>query len=114
MQEFDTETGKFLQTQETVWILPDNIRITDIVLTKPATQEHQFRFYVNGESRLNDFFAAQLSPDTEGRLNWRSQNIVLVRGRQFQVKGAQTSVAAGASAAAEKVTMTIQYETVSE
>jgi len=102
-QAYDSEKGTFLGVGETSVFIDSPIVITDIALTKAADEEHQFRIYTNGESKLNDFFSGQISPDTEGRLSWGNQRILIQGLRTLQVRGAQLT-----GNTAEKVVLTIQ------
>lgn len=105
-QDYNGETGTFVSTNEKIWINARAIRITDVVLTKTSVGDHQYRIFVNGESRLNDFFSGQINPATEGRIAWKPQNIIIRGQRQIQIKGAQLS------GATEETILTIQYDEI--
>lgn len=102
-QAFDTEKGTFLGVGEDSVFVDRPMQIVDMVLTKEASEDHQFRIYTNGESKLNDFFAGQISPNTEGRVSWVNQNIIIQGLKTLQIRGAQLS-----GNTAEKVILMIQ------
>lgn len=102
-QAYDTEKGTFLGVGEDSVFIDREMQIVDMVLTKEADEDHQFRIYTNGESKLNDFFAGQISPNTEGRVSWVNQNIRIQALRTLQIRGAQLS-----GNTAEKVILMIQ------
>lgn len=102
-QSYDEEKGTFLGVGETSVFVDRPLQIVDMATTKETTNQHQFRIYTNGESKLNDFFSGQISPDTEGRLSWANQGIVIGAQRTLQIRGAQLD-----GNTAEKVILTVQ------
>ena len=102
-QAYDTEKGTFLGIGEDSVFIDRPMQVVDLVLSEKAAESHQFRIYTNGESKLNDFFSGQINPETEGRIAWVNQNIVIDALRTLQVRGAQLS-----GNSAEKVILTMQ------
>lgn len=99
-QTDDSEKATIAETGESQFALPFDITIVDVVLDKTSTQNHQYRFYVNGQARGAQFFSGQINPATQGRLNWANQNIRIPKGSTIQMRGSQKD---GSSAEATKV-----------
>jgi hypothetical protein len=100
----DAEILTILETGEKQYALPYDITIVDIVLSKPASQDHQYRFYVNGKAQGANFYAGQINPSTQGRLNWANQRIVIPKGSTIQIKGSQKS-----GSSAEETIVLVQF-----
>jgi hypothetical protein len=103
-QADDTETLIILETGERSYTLPYDITIVDVVLDKPATQNHQYRFYVNGRAQGANFYSGQINPSTQGRLNWANQRIVIPKGSTLQIKGSQKT-----GTSAEETIVLVQF-----
>ena len=105
-QSDDAETATILETGESSMALPNDIQVVDVVLAKTATQNHQYRFYVNGKAQGSQFFSGQINPATQGRLNWANQNIRIPKGSTLQMRGSQKD---DTGDAAEATTVLLQY-----
>ncbi|MGI0025779.1 MAG: hypothetical protein ACREA4_11645 [Nitrososphaera sp.] len=89
LQADDLETSTIIETGDKSMALPTAIKIVDVVADRTATSQHQRRFYVNGKAQGSQFFQAQINPNTQGRLNWANQNIIIPKGATIQMRGAQ-------------------------
>ena len=100
----DTEVLTVLETGEKQYTLPYDITVVDVVLDKPANQNHQYRFYVNGKAQGANFYSGQINPSTQGRINWANQRIVIPKGSTIQLRGAQKS-----GTSAEETIVLVQF-----
>jgi hypothetical protein len=103
-QADDAETLTILETGEKQYALPYDITIVDVVLDRTASQNHQYRFYVNGRAQGSNFYSGQINPATQGRLNWANQRITIPKGSTIQIKGAQKS-----GTSAERTVVLVQF-----
>ncbi len=103
-QADNAETTTVAETGEVGISLPFDVGIVDIVLASTATNNHEFQFFINGHAQGSQFFAGQVNPATQGRLNWANQRITIKSGSRIQVKKAQK-----AGAAAEATTLLVQF-----
>lgn len=99
-QADDAETCTIKETGESGISIVQNSTVVDVVLNVAAAQGHQYRWYANGHSVGSFFYAAQINPSTQGRINWANQRIQIPSGTRLQLKAAQTT---GASAEATNI-----------
>lgn len=107
-QADNSETGTWEQTNEKTLTLPMTIAIQDIVLSKKAAQNHMYQLYVNGRAQENFIPSGVLNPETEGRMTWADQGMVIPAGSNFQIRAAQKD-----GNDAEATTLIIKYAEVS-
>ena len=101
----DSETAIIQETGTTQINIPQNIRLTDIVIGATAAQGHQYSIWTSGRKQSSNLSAAQMNPASQGRFSVHGQNIVVASGTSLQVRGSQTSTAG----AAEPTTVTLEY-----
>ena len=94
----DSQTSTIQETGTTQINIPQNIRLTDIVLDITAGQTHQYSIWTSGRKQSSNLSAAQLNPASQGRFSVRGQNIVIAAGTSLQMRGSQTSTAGAAEA----------------
>jgi len=105
----DAETSTILETGDNSMTLPYNIQIVDWVLNSTATQDHEYRIYVNGKAQGAQVRSALLNPASQGRFSIANQNIKISAGATLQMKGSQKTDTAGA---AEATIATLAYVTL--
>lgn len=93
----DTETANIQETGTTQINIPQNIRLTDIILDVTAAQNHQYSIWTSGRKQSSNLSAAQMNPASQGRFSVRGQNIVIAAGTSVQMRGSQLSDTAGAA-----------------
>tara|TARA_Y100001949_G_C15727762_1_gene217995 strand:+ start:136 stop:504 length:369 start_codon:yes stop_codon:yes gene_type:complete len=103
---FDSETSTIQETGTTQINIPQNIRLTDIVLNITAGQNHQYSIWTSGRKQSSNVSSAQLNPASQGRFSVRGQNIVIANGTSLQMRGSQLSDTAGA---AEPTSVLLEY-----
>lgn len=101
----DSETSTIEETGTTQINIPQNIRLTDLVIAATAGQGHQYSIWTSGRKQSSNLSAAQMNPASQGRFSVRGQNIVIAAGTSLQMRGSQTSTAG----AAEATTVTLEY-----
>ena len=101
----DTETANIQETGTTQINIPQNIRLTDLILDVTAAQNHQYSIWTSGRKQSSNLSAAQMNPASQGRFSVNGQNIVIAAGTSLQLRGSQTSTAG----AAEATTVTLEY-----
>jgi len=101
----DSETATIQETGTTQINIPQNIRLTDVVIAATAGQQHQYSIWTSGRKQSSNLSAAQMNPASQGRFSVRGQNIVIAAGTSLQLRGSQTSTAG----AAEATTVTLEY-----
>ena len=101
----DSETSTIEETGTTQINIPQNIRLTDLVLDITAGQTHQYSIWTSGRKQSSNLSAAQMNPASQGRFSIRNQNIVIAAGTSIQMRGSQTSTAG----AAEPTTVLMEY-----
>ena len=106
---FDTETSNIEETGTTQINIPQNIRLTDLILGSTAAQSHQYSIWTSGRKQSSNLSAAQMNPASQGRFSIRNQGIVISGGVSIQMRGRQLSDAAGA---AEPTTVLMEYVAV--
>lgn len=94
----DSETATIQETGTTQINIPQNIRLTDLVLDITAGQTHQYSIWTSGRKQSSNLSAAQLNPASQGRFSVRNQGIVIAAGTSIQMRGSQTSTAGSAEA----------------
>ena len=90
----DTEIATIEETGTTQINIPQNIRLTDIILNITAQDEHQYSIWTSGRKQSSNISSAQLNPASQGRFSIRGQNIVIPAGTSIQCRGAQFTIAA--------------------
>ena len=93
MQVQDTEVATIEETGTTQINIPQNIRLTDIILNITAQDEHQYSIWTSGRKQSSNISSAQLNPASQGRFSIRGQNIVIPAGTSIQMRGAQFTIA---------------------
>jgi len=101
----DSETATIQETGTTQINIPQNIRLTDLVLGSTAGQGHQYSIWTSGRKQSSNLSAAQMNPASQGRFSVRNQGIVISNGVSIQMRGSQTSTAG----AAEATTVLLEY-----
>ena len=101
----DSETAIIQETGTTQINIPQNIRLTDLVIGATAGQAHQYSIWTSGRKQSSNLSAAQMNPASQGRFSVNGQNIVIAAGTSLQLRGSQTSTAG----AAEATTVTLEY-----
>ena len=101
----DSETAIIQETGTTQINIPQNIRLTDVVIGATAAQGHQYSIWTSGRKQSSNLSAAQMNPASQGRFSVHGQNIVIAAGTSLQLRGSQTSPAG----AAEATTVTLEY-----
>mgnify|MGYP001156710221 FL=1 len=101
----DSETAIIQETGTTQINIPQNIRLTDLVIGATAGQQHQYSIWTSGRKQSSNLSAAQMNPASQGRFSVHGQNIVIASGTSLQLRGSQTSTAG----AAEATTVTLEY-----
>lgn len=101
---FDSETSTIQETGTTQINIPQNIRLTDIVLDITAGENHQYSIWTSGRKQSSNVSSAQLNPASQGRFSVRGQNIVIASGTSLQMRGSQLS-----GAAAEITSVLLEY-----
>ena len=101
----DSETAIIQETGTTQINIPQNIRLTDVVIGATAAQGHQYSIWTSGRKQSSNLSAAQMNPASQGRFSVHGQNIVIASGTSLQLRGSQTSTAG----AAEATTVTLEY-----
>ena len=94
----DSQTATVQETGTTQINIPQNIRITDLVIDITAGQTHQYSIWTSGRKQSSNLSAAQMNPASQGRFSIRGQNIVIAAGTSIQMRGSQTSTAGAAEA----------------
>ena len=102
----DSETAVIEETGTTQISIPQNIRLTDLVIGSTATETHQYSIWTSGRKQSSNLSAAQMNPASQGRFSVRGQNIIIPSGVSIQMRGSQTSDTAGA---AEATTVLMEY-----
>ena len=102
----DSETSTIEETGTTQISIPQNIRLTDLVIGATATERHQYSIWTSGRKQSSNLSAAQMNPASQGRFSVRGQNIIIPSGVSIQMRGSQTSDTAGA---AESTTILMEY-----
>ena len=102
----DSETSTIEETGTTQISIPQNIRLTDLVINATAAQRHQYSIWTSGRKQSSNLSAAQMNPASQGRFSVRGQNIIIPSGVSIQMRGSQTSDTAGA---AESTTILMEY-----
>jgi len=105
----DTETSTIQETGTTQINIPQNIRLTDLILGSTAGQTHQYSIWTSGRKQSSNLSAAQMNPASQGRFSIRNQGIVISGGVSIQMRGSQLSDTAGA---AEPTTVLMEYVAV--
>ena len=105
----DSETAIIQETGTTQINIPQNIRLTDVVIGATAAQGHQYSIWTSGRKQSSNLSAAQMNPASQGRFSIRNQGIVISGGVSIQMRGSQLSDAAGA---AEPTTVLMEYVAV--
>lgn len=105
----DTETSTIQETGTTQINIPQNIRLTDLILGSTAGQSHQYSIWTSGRKQSSNLSAAQMNPASQGRFSIRNQGIVISGGVSIQMRGSQLSDTAGA---AEPTTVLMEYVAV--
>lgn len=101
----DSATATIQETNTTAVALAQTVRLTDLVLTFTAAEQHQLSIWVNGKKQSSNLYAAQLNPASQGRFSIRGQGIVIPQGATLQMRGAQTATGAGT----EDITCTMEF-----
>lgn len=101
----DSETAVIEETGTTQISIPQNIRLTDLVIGSTAGQTHQYSIWTSGRKQSSNLSAAQMNPASQGRFSVRGQNIIIPSGVSIQMRGSQTSTAG----AAEATTVLMEY-----
>lgn len=104
-QTDDTEITTVLETGEQAITLPYDVTLIDVILNQPATQNHQYSFWVNGRKQSSNFYSGQINPSTQGRMNFANQGIVIKAGSRIQLRAAQKS-----GTAAEQTIVLVQFK----
>jgi hypothetical protein len=104
-QSDNAETCSNDENGENVVTLPQSITLTDVVLDGTKSQNHQFRFYVNGRQVGGNFYSAQINPASDGRMSWADLRIVIPQGSTL---GLRTGQKDGSSAETGKVLLKYQ------
>ena len=102
----DSETSTIEETGTTQISIPQNIRLTDLVINATAAHRHQYSIWTSGRNLSSNLSAAQMNPASQGRFSVRGQNIIIPSGVSIQMRGSQTSDTAGA---AESTTILMEY-----
>ncbi len=90
----DTEIAVIEETNASQINIPQNIRLTDMILNITAQDEHQYSIWTSGRKQSSNVSSAQLNPASQGRFSIRGQNIVIQSGTSIQMRGAQRTIAA--------------------
>ena len=100
----DSQTATIQETGTTQINIPQNIRLTDLVLDITATTQQQYSIWTSGRKQSSNLSAAQLNPASQGRFSIRNQNIVISGGTSIQMRGSQRT-----GAAAEQTVVLMEY-----
>lgn len=95
VQVDDTEISTIEETGATQINIPQNIRLTDIILNITAADEHQYSIWTSGRKQSSNLSAAQLDPASQGRFSIRGQNIIIPAGTSIQMRGSQQTIVGG-------------------
>ena len=106
VQVADTEISTIQETGATQINIPQNIRLTDLILDITTLDNHQYSIWTSGRKQSSNVSSSQLNPASQGRFSIRGQNIIIPAGTSIQMRGAQTSIAA---LAPEPTTCTVEY-----
>lgn len=98
----DSETATVQETGTTQISIPQNIRLTDLVLDITTTETHQYSIWTSGRKQSSNLSADQMNPASQGRFSVRGQNIIIPAGVSIQMRGHQSS---GVGAEATSVLM---------
>jgi uncharacterized protein YbdZ (MbtH family) len=90
----DTEIAVIEETNASQINIPQNIRLTDMILNITALDDHQYSIWTSGRKQSSNVSASQLNPASQGRFSIRGQNIVIPSGTSIQMRGAQITIAA--------------------
>jgi len=94
----DSETAIIQETGATQINIPQNIRLTDIVVNITTGQTHQYSIWTSGRKQSSNLSSFQLNPASQGRFSVRGQNIVIAAGTSLQMRGSQQTTAGAAEA----------------
>jgi len=94
----DSETSTIQETGTTQINIPQNIRLTDLILNVTATDSHQYSIWTSGRKQSSNLSSSQMDPASQGRFSIRGQNIIIPAGTSIQMRGSQTTVVGGAEA----------------
>lgn len=94
VQTDDAETATIEETGTTQINIPQNIRLTDMILNITSQDEHQYSIWTSGRKQSANVSSAQLNPASQGRFSIRGQNIIIPAGTSIQMRGAQITIAA--------------------
>jgi len=100
----DSQTSVIQETGTTQINIPQNIRLTDLVLDITAANQQQYSIWTSGRKQSSNLSAAQMNPASQGRFSIRNQNIVIASGTSIQMRGSQRS-----GAAAEATVVLMEY-----
>ncbi len=87
--------------------LPAPMVLYDFVLTATAVQNHEYQFFIGGQSRGAYIFASQINPASNTRVNWYARQLMFPAGVDIQVRTAQLTEPA--TAAAEPTAISITF-----
>lgn len=90
----DTEIAVIEETNASQINIPQNIRLTDMILNITALDDHQYSIWTSGRKQSSNVSSSQLNPASQGRFSIRGQNIVIPSGTSIQMRGAQITIAA--------------------
>ena len=93
VQVQDTATSIIEETGTTQINIPQNIRLTDMILDITAVDVHQYSIWTSGRKQSSNVSSSQLNPASQGRFSIRGQNIVIPAGTSIQMRGAQFTIA---------------------
>ena len=100
----DSETSTIEETGTTQINIPQNIRLTDLVIGATATQGHQYSIWTSGRKQSSNLSGAQINPASQDRFSIVNQNIVIAAGTSIQMRGSQRS-----GAGVEATTVLLEY-----
>jgi len=103
----DAETSTILETGDSSLTLPYSIQIVDWILNSTASQDHEYRIFVNGKAQGAQVRSALLNPASQGRFSIANQNIKIQAGATLQMKGSQKD-----GSSAEATIATLEYVTL--
>ena len=106
VQVSDTEISTIQETGATQINIPQNIRLTDLILDITTLDNHQYSIWTSGRKQSSNVSSSQLNPASQGRFSIRGQNIIIPAGTSIQMRGAQTSIGV---LAPEPTTCTLEY-----
>ena len=93
VQVQDTEISTIEETGTTQINIPQNIRLTDMILDITSLDVHQYSIWTSGRKQSSNVSSSQLNPASQGRFSIRGQNIVIPAGTSIQMRGAQFTIA---------------------